>query len=88
MGIRRIVLGSAVVSALSAPLLLAGNTGAAADQWDCTFHLLSQGYSGKIVDIGCASGSEGDAVVCVGSLRIAGVPQALAEEACRRAAIP
>lgn len=48
---------------------------------------MSQGYSGKIVDIGCADGARGNQVLCKGSLRIAGMPEALAEEACRRAAL-
>jgi hypothetical protein len=54
-------------------------------QFSCTFYLMTQGYSGKIVDIGCADGARGNEVLCRGSLRIAGVPAAIAEEACRRA---
>jgi hypothetical protein len=57
-------------------------------QWDCTFYLGMKGYSGKIVEMGCASGADGNPVLCVGSLRIAGVPDAIAEEACRRAQQP
>ncbi len=58
----------------------------AANQWACAFYLASQGYSGLLVDIGCASGAGGDAVICRGTLRIAGVPAAIAEEGCRKAA--
>jgi hypothetical protein len=60
---------------------------ATADQFGCTFYAASQGYSGKIVDIGCADGARGNRVLCLGSLRIAGMPDAIAEEACRRAAL-
>lgn len=67
---------------------VSATTAAVADQFDCTFYLMSQGYSGKIVDIGCADGARGNPVLCKGSLRIAGVPDAIAEEACRRAALP
>lgn len=68
--------------------MTAGTTTAAADQWDCTFYLSMAGYGGKIVDIGCSYGAQGNQVICEGSLRIAGVPDALGLEACRRAALP
>jgi hypothetical protein len=87
MGIRRIVLSGALVAGLSAGLMVAGTAVAAADQFDCTFYLLGQGYGGKIVDIGCAYGAQGNQVICEGSLRIAGVPDDIGREACRRAAL-
>lgn len=68
--------------------MMAGTTTAAADQWDCTFYLFMEDYSGKIVEIGCASGAQGNQVICEGSLRIAGVPDDIGLEACRRAALP
>jgi hypothetical protein len=83
MRIRRVLLGAALV----AGSMLAGTSVAAADQWDCTFYLFMEGYSGKIVDIGCAFGAQGDQVICEGSLRIAGVPDDIGLEACRRAAL-
>ena len=66
---------------------VSGSAVAAADQFDCTFYAMTQGYSGKIVDIGCADGARGNQILCKGSLRIAGMPDAIAEEACRRAAL-
>lgn len=83
MRVRRFV----VVGVLVAGSVLCGTTVAAADQFGCTFYAASQGYSGKIVDIGCADGARGELVLCKGSLRIAGMPEAVAEEACRRAAL-
>jgi hypothetical protein len=56
------------------------------DHFTCTFYLAMHGYSGLIVDIGCADGERGSMVLCVGTLRIAGVPEPIAQEACRRAA--
>jgi hypothetical protein len=47
-----------------------------------------EGYGGKIVDIGCNFGAQGDQVICEGSLGIAGVPDDIGREACRRAALP
>jgi hypothetical protein len=82
------LLGGALVAGLLVGSMVAGPTVAAADQWDCTFYLLTEGYSGKIVDIGCAYGAQGDQVICEGSLRIAGVPDDTGREACRRAALP
>ena len=76
-----------VVGVLVAGSVMSGTAVAAADQWDCTFYLMGQGYSGKIVDIGCADGAAGNQVLCKGSLRIAGVPDAIAAEGCRRAAL-
>jgi hypothetical protein len=87
MGIRRIVLSGALVAGLSAGLAVAGAAGAAADQFDCTFYVLDEGYGGKIVEIGCSFGAQGNQVICEGSLRIAGVPDDIGEEACRRAAL-
>jgi hypothetical protein len=87
MGIRRIVLSGALVAGLSAGLMAAGAAGAAADRFDCTFYLLGHGYSGKIVDIGCTYGAQGDQIICEGSLRIAGVPDEIGREACRLAAL-
>jgi hypothetical protein len=81
MRFRPVVLGVA----LAAGLGLTGATPAAADQFDCTFYLLTQGYGGTIVDIGCDFGAQGNQVICTGSLRIAGVPDGIAGEACRRA---
>ncbi|WP_367128631.1 hypothetical protein [Saccharothrix sp. HUAS TT1] len=87
MRVRRLVLGAAaLVPALWLAALLTGTAAAVPDQWNCAFYLASQGYSGKLVDIGCASGAQGDEVLCLGTLRIAGVPEGLVEEACRRAA--
>lgn len=86
MGIRRSVLGGALVTGMALGAV-AGGTPAAADQWDCTFYLLTQGYGGKIVDIGCAAGADGNLVICEGSLRIAGVPDGIGREACRRAGL-
>lgn len=88
MRAHRFVVVGALVAGLSTWQAVAGTTVASATQFDCTFYLMSQGYSGKIVDIGCAAGTEGNQVICKGSLRIAGVPDAIAEEACRRAALP
>lgn len=88
MGIRRIAAGAALATVLSAGTMMAGAGVAAADQWDCTFYLFIEGYSGKIVDIGCNFGAQGDQVICEGSLRIAGVPDDIGREACRRAALP
>jgi hypothetical protein len=87
MRIRRIVLGGAIVAGLSVGSAVAGTANAAADQFGCTFYLLSQGYSGYIPDTGCAYGAQGDQILCEGSLRIAGVPDAIGREACRRAAL-
>ncbi|MFC4857941.1 hypothetical protein [Actinophytocola glycyrrhizae] len=88
MRIRRIVTGAALAAGLSVASAVAGHTPAAADQLDCSFYLAFQGYSGKIVDIGCNFGAQGDQVICEGSLRIAGVPDDIGREACRRAALP
>jgi hypothetical protein len=88
MRVRRVVLGAALVAGLSVGPVVSGGAVAAADQWDCTFYLLGQGYGGKIVDIGCAYGAKGNQVICEGSLRIAGVPDDIGQEACRRAALP
>jgi len=87
MGIRRLALSGALVAGLSAGLVVAGAGGAAADRFDCTFYLLGHGYGGKIVDIGCTYGAQGEQILCEGSLRIAGVPDELGREACRRAAL-
>ncbi len=87
MGIRRIVLSGALAAGLSAGLMMAGSAVATADQFGCTFYLLGQGYGGKIVDIGCAYGAQGNQVICEGSLRIAGVPDDIGREACRRATL-
>lgn len=87
MGFRRIVLGAALVTA-TVGFGVVGATPAAADQWDCTFYLFMNGHGGKIVDIGCNFGAQGDQVICLGSLQIAGVPDGIADEACRRAALP
>lgn len=78
----------ALVAGFSLGSVVAGAGHAAADQLDCTFYLFFQGYSGKIVDIGCNSGAQGDRIICEGSLRIAGVPDDIGREACRRAALP
>jgi hypothetical protein len=45
-------------------------------------------HSGTIVEIGCDLGEQGEQVLCAGTLRIAGVPEDLAREACRLAALP
>lgn len=87
MRIRRVLLGGAAAAGLAVGSMVALAPSAAADQFDCTFYLMGQGYGGKIVDIGCAFGSRGDQVICVGSLQIAGVPDDLAREACRLAAL-
>ena len=87
MGLRRILTGAALVAGL-AGASVAGAAPASATQWDCTFYLMAKGYSGKIVDMGCAAGAEGNPVICEGSLRIAGVPDVIGQEACRRAALP
>jgi hypothetical protein len=88
---RILTILAAVVALLAVPAPRADATPAgaavASDQFDCFFYLFMQGYSGKLVDIGCASGAQGDEVICEGTLRIAGVPDAIAEEACRRAAL-
>jgi hypothetical protein len=76
------------VVGLAAGSMVAGTAEAGADQWDCTFYLFMEGYGGKIVDIGCSFGSQGDDVICEGSLQIAGVPADIGLEACRRAALP
>ncbi|MCP2241610.1 hypothetical protein [Lentzea aerocolonigenes] len=83
MLLRRFVVAVVV----SAGLSVSTTAVATADQFGCTFYAASQGYSGKIVDIGCADGARGNRVLCLGSLRIAGMPDAIAEEACRRAAL-
>ena len=89
MGIRRrIATGAALLAMVSIGSVTAGATPAAADQLDCTFYLYFEGYGGKIVDIGCNFGAQGDEVICLGSLQIAGVPDDIAAEACRRAALP
>jgi hypothetical protein len=88
MRIRRIVTGAALVAGLSVASAVAGSTPAAADQLDCSFYLFFQGYGGKIVDIGCNFGAQGNQVICEGSLRIAGVPDDIGREGCRRAALP
>jgi hypothetical protein len=87
MRIRRIVLGGVLVAGLTIGSAVAGATTAAADHFGCTFYLSGQGYSGYIVDIGCADGVRGNPTLCMGSLRIAGVPEAIAREGCRRAAL-
>jgi hypothetical protein len=87
MRIRRILLGAAFVAGMSAATMAATPAVASADAWDCSFYLLFEGYGGKIVDIGCNFGSQGNQVICLGSLQIAGVPDGIAEEACRRAAL-
>lgn len=87
MGIRRSVLGGALVAGMALAAVVTGGTPAAAEQWGCTFYLFTQGYSGKIVDMGCAAGADGNLIICEGSLRIAGVPDAIGREACRRAAL-
>jgi hypothetical protein len=88
MRIRRILTSAALVAGLSAASALTGTPQATATQWDCTFYLFVNDYSGKIVEIGCASGADGNQVICEGSLRIAGVPDVIGREACRRAALP
>jgi hypothetical protein len=88
MRIRRIATGAALTALLSTGLMTAGAGQATADQFDCTFYLFFEGYGGKIVDIGCNFGAQGDEVICLGSLQIAGVPDDIAAEACRRAALP
>ncbi|GAA3670805.1 hypothetical protein GCM10022267_67060 [Lentzea roselyniae] len=80
-------MGGVLVAGFSTWSAVSGTTVASADQFDCTFYAMTQGYSGKIVDIGCADGAEGNLVLCKGSLRIAGMPEGIAEEACRRAAL-
>lgn len=87
MRIRRIVLGGALVAGLSVGSAATTATTAAADHFACTFYLASQGYSGYIVEVGCADGVRGNPTLCMGSLRIAGVPEAIAREGCRRAAL-
>lgn len=88
MGIRRIATGAALLVMASTGAMTVGATQATADRFDCTSYLHFQGYGGKIVDIGCNFGAQGDEVICVGSLQIAGVPDDIAQEACRRAALP
>jgi hypothetical protein len=88
MRIRRAATGAALLAVLSIGSMTTGAAQASADQFDCTFYLLFQGYSGKIVDIGCNFGAQGNQVLCEGSLRIAGVPDGIGQEACRRAALP
>jgi hypothetical protein len=88
MRIRRVATGAALSVMVSIGVTTAGAIQAAADQFDCTFYLLFEGYGGKIVDIGCNFGAQGDEVICLGSLQIAGVPDDIAQEACRRAALP
>lgn len=87
MLLRRFVVAVVVSAGLSAWAAVSTTAVATADQFGCTFYAASQGYSGKIVDIGCADGARGNRVLCLGSLRIAGMPDAIAEEACRRAAL-
>lgn len=88
MRARRFAVVGVLVAGLSAWSAVAGTAVASATQFDCTFYAASQGYSGKIVDIGCADGARGEQVLCKWSLRIAGVPEVIAVEACRRAALP
>jgi len=66
MRVRRVLLKCAVVVGLSAGSLVAGTAEAGADQWDCTFYLFMEGYGGKIVDIGCSFGAQGNQVICQG----------------------
>ena len=85
---RRALLGGVLAIGMSAGLGMAAAMPATADQWDCTFYLFTQGYGGYYVDIGCNYGAQGNESICLFSLRIAGVPDATADEACRRAALP
>jgi hypothetical protein len=85
MRILTILATAAAILAVPAPRAEATPT--AGNQFDCFFYLFMQGYSGKLVDIGCASGAQGNEVICEGTLRIAGVPDPIGEEACRRAAL-
>lgn len=88
MRIRRILVGAAFVAGMAAASMVATPAVASADQWECTFYLFMEGYGGKIVDIGCNFGAQGNMVICEGSLQIAGVPDDIGQEACRRAALP
>lgn len=75
------------MAGLAAASVVATPAVASADAWDCKFYLFMEGYGGKIVDIGCNFGSQGNEVICMGSLQIAGVPDDIAEEGCRLAAL-
>ncbi|MFC5056452.1 hypothetical protein [Saccharothrix xinjiangensis] len=86
---RRLLLCAALVLGFTAAPAITGTSVAGADSLDCKFYLFFEGFSGKLVDIGCASGANGDAVLCDFGLQIAGVqPQEVIDEACRRAALP
>jgi hypothetical protein len=84
---RVIAIGALVAGTFVAPAISGAPT-AAATHADCWFYTFMHGHSGLFVDIACADGASGSQVLCQGSMRVANVPDDIALEACRRAALP